>query len=137
MSCPLQLVCLVCIWTLGSFAVSAHQLASICVLWGCWVRTEQRSQAQNKAKALAILQAKLLVIAREQRAAEIKEIRGDMVKAEWGQQIRSYVFHPYKLVKDVRTAEETTDVQGVMDGDLDPFMQSFLRWKVASDAAVE
>lgn len=60
-----------------------------------------------------------------------------MVKAEWGQQIRSYVFHPYKLVKDVRTAEETTDVQGVMDGDLDPFMQSFLRWKVASDAAVE
>lgn len=107
-----------------------------CVLW--LLCAEQRSQAQNKAKALAILKAKLLVIAQEQRAAEIKEIRGDVVKAEWGQQIRSYVFHPYKLVKDVRTGEETTDVQGVMDGDLDPFMKSFLQWKVASiDSAIE
>ncbi|CAI6009501.1 unnamed protein product, partial [Closterium sp. NIES-65] len=72
--------------------------------------SEERSQAQNKAKALAMLKAKLLIILEEQRAAEIREIRGDVVKAEWGQQIRNYVLHPYKLVKDLRTEYETSDV---------------------------
>lgn len=91
--------------------------------------TEQRTQIQNKVKALSRLKAKLLVIAEEQRAAEIKEIRGDAVKAEWGQQIRNYVFHPYKLVKDVRTGYETSDITSVMDGDLDPFIQSYLKHK--------
>jgi peptide chain release factor 2 len=89
--------------------------------------TQERSQLQNKEKAMALLMAKLLVIAQEQRAAEIADIRGDIVEAAWGNQIRNYVFHPYQLVKDLRTGEETTDVQGVMDGDLDPFIQSLLR----------
>lgn len=75
------------------------------------------------------MKAKLLVIAEEQRASEIKQIRGDAVKAEWGQQIRNYVFHPYKLVKDVRTGHETPDVTSVMDGELDPFIKSYLKHK--------
>ena len=89
--------------------------------------TQERSQLQNKEKAMALLKSKLLVIAQEQRAAEIADIRGDIVEAAWGNQIRNYVFHPYQMVKDLRTNEETTDVQGVMDGDLDPFIQSLLR----------
>ncbi len=89
--------------------------------------TQERSQLQNKEKAMALLKAKLMVIAQEQRAAEIADIRGDIVEAAWGNQIRNYVFHPYQMVKDLRTSEETTDVQGVMDGDLDPFIQSLLR----------
>ncbi|MEB3185494.1 MAG: peptide chain release factor-like protein, partial [Cyanobacteriota bacterium] len=86
---------------------------------------------QNKEKAMALLMAKLLVIAQEQRAAEIADIRGDIVEAAWGNQIRNYVFHPYQMVKDLRTQHETTDVQGVMDGDLDPFIQSLLHAGVA------
>lgn len=91
--------------------------------------TEERSQLANKIRALSRLKAKLLVIAEEQRASEIKQIRGDAVKAEWGQQIRNYVFHPYKLVKDVRTGHETTDITSVMDGELDPFIKSYLKHK--------
>ncbi len=99
--------------------------------------TQERSQLQNKEKAMALLMAKLLVIAQEQRAAEIADIRGDMVEAAWGNQIRNYVFHPYQMVKDLRTGEETTDVQGVMNGDLDPFIQSLLRQgvEIAAEAA--
>ncbi|KAK8933332.1 hypothetical protein KSP39_PZI015201 [Platanthera zijinensis] len=94
--------------------------------------TEERSQLANKTKALSRLKAKLLVIAVEQRAAEIKQIRGDVVKAEWGQQIRNYVFHPYKLVKDVRTGHETTDIVSVMDGDLEPFIKTYLKHKYSA-----
>jgi len=89
--------------------------------------TQERSQLQNREKAMALLMSKLLVIAQEQRAAEIADIRGDIVEAAWGNQIRNYVFHPYQLVKDLRTSQETTDVQGVVDGDLDPFIQALLR----------
>ncbi|KAL5567066.1 hypothetical protein UlMin_030230 [Ulmus minor] len=91
--------------------------------------TEERSQLANKIKALSRLKAKLLVIALEQRASEIKQIRGDVVKAEWGQQIRNYVFHPYKLVKDVRTGIETSDIGSVMDGELEPFIKAYLKFK--------
>ena len=94
--------------------------------------TQERSQLQNKEKAMALLKAKLLVIAQEQRAAEIADIRGDIVEAAWGNQIRNYVFHPYQMVNDLRTQEETTDVQGVMDGDLDPFIQGLLHQGVDS-----
>ena len=94
--------------------------------------TQERSQLQNKEKAMAQLKAKLLVIAQEQRAAEIADIRGDIVEAAWGNQIRNYVFHPYQMVKDLRTQEETNDVQGVMNGDLDPFIQALLRQGVDS-----
>ena len=94
--------------------------------------TQERSQLQNKEKAMAQLKAKLLVIAQEQRAAEIADIRGDIVEAAWGNQIRNYVFHPYQMVKDLRTQEETNDVQGVMNGDLDSFIQALLRQGVDS-----
>ncbi len=89
--------------------------------------TQERSQLQNKEKALAILKAKLLIVAQEQRAQEIAQIRGDMVEAAWGNQIRNYVFHPYQLVKDLRTNVETTAIADVMNGELDLFIQSYLR----------
>jgi peptide chain release factor 2 len=89
--------------------------------------TQERSQLQNKEKAMAILKAKLLIIAQEQRAKEIADIRGDMVEAAWGNQIRNYVFHPYQLVKDLRTEVETTAIGDVMNGELDSFIQAYLR----------
>ncbi len=89
--------------------------------------TQERSQLQNKEKAMILLKAKLMVIAQEQRAAEIADIRGDIVEAAWGNQIRNYVFHPYQMVKDLRTSQETTDVESVMNGDLDLFIQTLLR----------
>jgi peptide chain release factor 2 len=95
--------------------------------------TQERSQLQNKEKALALLKAKLLIIAQEQRAQEIAEIRGDMVEAAWGNQIRNYVFHPYQMVKDLRTNVETTDINGVMDGDLDSFIEAYLHYLTSSD----
>lgn len=89
--------------------------------------SQERSQLQNKEKALALLKAKLLIIAQEQRAAEIAEIRGDMVDAAWGNQIRNYVFHPYQMVKDLRTGVETTAITDVMNGELDSFIEAYLR----------
>lgn len=83
------------------------------------------------------MKAKLQVIAQEQRASEIKQIRGDVVKAEWGQQIRNYVFHPYKLVKDLRTGLETSDITSVMDGQLEPFIKSYLRLKHGNAMTLE
>ena len=89
--------------------------------------TQERSQLQNKEKALVILKAKLLIIAQEQKAQEIAEIRGDIVEAAWGTQIRNYVFQPYQMVKDLRTSVETSAVQDVMNGDLDHFIEAYLR----------
>lgn len=89
--------------------------------------SQERSQLQNKEKAMQILKAKLLVIAEEQHAQKISDIRGDIVEAAWGNQIRNYVFHPYQLVKDLRTGTETTNIQDVMNGKLDPFIESYLR----------
>jgi peptide chain release factor 2 len=89
--------------------------------------TQERSQLQNKEKALAILKAKLLIIAQEQRAQAIAEIRGDMVEAAWGNQIRNYVFHPYQLVKDLRTNLEINAVTDVMNGEIDEFIEAYLR----------
>ena len=92
--------------------------------------TQERSQLQNKEKALVLLKSKLMVIAVEQRAAKIADIRGDIVEAAWGNQIRNYVFHPYQMVKDLRTDQETTDIDSVMNGELDLFIQSLLRQNV-------
>ncbi|QQE65287.1 peptide chain release factor 2 [Leptolyngbya sp. BL0902] len=89
--------------------------------------TQERSQLQNREKAMAILMAKLLIIAQEQHAQAIAEIRGDMVEAAWGTQIRNYVFHPYQMVKDLRTGVETTAITDVMDGELEAFIQAYLR----------
>jgi peptide chain release factor 2 len=98
--------------------------------------TQERSQLQNKEKALVILKAKLLIIAQEQKAKEIAEIRGDIVEAAWGTQIRNYVFQPYQMVKDLRTSVETSAVQDVMNGDLDDFIEAYLRQEnqMVSDA---
>ncbi len=88
--------------------------------------TQERSQLQNKEKAMTLLKAKLMIIAQEQRAAEIADIRGDIVEAAWGNQIRNYVFHPYQMVKDLRTSKESSDIDAVMNGDLDSFIQALL-----------
>ena len=82
----------------------------------------ERSQAQNKAQAMAVLQAKLLLLFEEEQAQKTKDLRGEVLPAAWGSQIRSYVLHPYKLVKDHRTNKETGAVEGVLDGDLSAFL---------------
>ncbi len=101
--------------------------------------TQERSQLQNREKAMAILKAKLLVIAQEQRAKEVADIRGDMVEAAWGNQIRNYVFHPYQMVKDLRTGEETTAIDDVMNGELAEFIEAYLRQEnnLVDDTAAE
>jgi peptide chain release factor 2 len=93
--------------------------------------TEERSQSQNKQIALSRLKGQLLVIAQEQRLQDIKSIRGDVVEASWGAQIRNYVMQPYKLVKDGRSGWETSDVDGFLDGGkvLEECVGSVLRWK--------
>ncbi|CAJ1957280.1 unnamed protein product [Cylindrotheca closterium] len=89
--------------------------------------TQERSQAMNKDIAMKRLKAQLLAIAKEQRVAEIKEIHGDRVEAAWGQQIRNYVLHPYKMIKDQRTGWETSNVQNFLDGDLESCIAELLR----------
>eukprot|EP00899_Mesostigma_viride_P008791 jgi/Mesvir1/17913/Mv12977-RA.1 len=96
---------------------------------------EERSQSINKGIALQRLKARLLAVAQEQRAAEVAQIRGDVVKAEWGQQIRNYVLHPYKMVKDLRSGWETSDTVAVLDGELDPFMVAYLKYKYGQSNA--
>jgi len=87
----------------------------------------ERSQIQNRAYCLRILKAKLLELKRKQQEAEISEIRGEQQEIAWGSQIRSYVFHPYNMVKDHRTNEETSNVSAVMDGEIDAFIAAYLQ----------
>ena len=87
----------------------------------------ERSQLQNRENALRVLRARLLELKRAEKDQEIAVLRGEYTKAEWGSQIRSYVLHPYQMVKDHRTEFETGNTQAVLDGDLDPFMESYLR----------
>jgi peptide chain release factor 2 len=89
----------------------------------------ERSQHQNKAKALQILASKLAELQREARDAELSAMAGPKALVGWGAQIRSYVLAPYQQVKDLRTDHETGNVQAVLDGDLDAFMEAFLRWR--------
>lgn len=91
----------------------------------------QRSQHQNKARAMAILRSQLADKARREQEKQLEEIRGKQDIASWGSQIRSYVMQPYQLVKDLRTGMEMGNVQGVLNGDLDGFTQAFLRWRRA------
>jgi len=86
----------------------------------------ERSQMQNRETAMKILRARLLERALEAREREMAAIRGEHVEAGWGNQIRSYVLHPYQMVKDHRTEHETSDTSGILDGDLDAFMQAEL-----------
>lgn len=87
----------------------------------------QRSQHQNKETALRILKAKLFKLEEEKKGDEEKKMRGEAQKAEWGKQIRSYVMQPYQMVKDHRTEQETSDIQKVLDGGLDEFIEAYLR----------
>jgi peptide chain release factor 2 len=86
----------------------------------------ERSQSQNREKALEILHARLLVLDEERKQKEKKELRGEFHSPEWGSQIRSYVLHPYKLVKDHRTDYESTDPNKILDGNLDDFIEKYL-----------
>ena len=88
----------------------------------------ERSQFQNKDKAMQMLKARLLMLKMEENREKAADIRGEVKEIGWGSQIRSYVFQPYTMVKDLRTGWETGNVQAVMDGDLTPFIDAYLKW---------
>jgi peptide chain release factor 2 len=88
----------------------------------------ERSQHQNKDKAMQMLKAKLYLLKQQENAEKASDIRGEVKEIGWGNQIRSYVMQPYKLVKDLRTGFESGNVDSVMDGNLDPFINAYLKW---------
>ncbi|MBT9670976.1 peptide chain release factor 2 [Secundilactobacillus kimchicus] len=90
----------------------------------------QRSQLQNRQTAMNMLKAKLYELEEEKKAKEKAALEGDQLEIGWGSQIRSYVFHPYTMVKDHRTNYETGNGQAVMDGELDPFINAYLQWQL-------
>ena len=90
----------------------------------------ERSQTQNRENAMKVLRARLLDIKREEKETELARLRGEYQKTEWGSQIRSYVLHPYQLVKDHRTDFETGNTQAVLDGELNGFIEAYLRAQV-------
>lgn len=90
----------------------------------------ERSQLQNKQNAMTVLRARLLELKQQEQEEEMAELRGEYQKAEWGSQIRSYVLHPYQMVKDHRMEYETGNTQAVLDGDLDGFIEAYLRSQV-------
>jgi peptide chain release factor 2 len=92
----------------------------------------ERSQIQNRARAMHLLAARLAELARQDQLREIDEIRGEQSEAGWGRQIRSYVLQPYQMVKDLRTDTEIGNVQGVLDGDLDSLVDAYLGWRRAN-----
>jgi peptide chain release factor 2 len=92
----------------------------------------ERSQTQNRENALRVLKARLLDLQAQKQEEELAKLKGVHVKAEWGSQIRSYVLHPYQMVKDHRTGYEMGNTSAVLDGDLDAFMEAYLRESIAS-----
>jgi peptide chain release factor 2 len=87
----------------------------------------ERSQLQNKENAMRVLRARLLELKQAEKDEEVAMLRGEYTKAEWGSQIRSYVLHPYQMVKDHRTEYERGNTQAILDGDLDDFMEAYLK----------
>ncbi len=96
----------------------------------------QRSQHQNRATAMNILMAKITALREDEQKSELEKFYGDKGSISWGNQIRSYVFQPYRMVKDLRTNVQLSDVQAVMDGDLDPFVNGWLRAGCPTEKAV-
>ncbi len=94
----------------------------------------EKSQLQNKARAMEILKAKLLVLKKAEEAAQLKELKGD-VTASWGEQMRSYVLNPYQMVKDLRTNHESGNTQAVLDGEIDDFIEAGIRWRRSAEPA--
>ena len=92
----------------------------------------ERSQIQNRETALKMLMSKLVELRERENAEKTQAIQGDLKKIEWGSQIRSYVFMPYTLAKDHRTGYENGNIQNVMDGDIDGFINAFLAMKAAT-----
>ncbi len=92
----------------------------------------ERSQGQNKQTALRILKGRLIQKQEEERQQHLNDLKGEHVDAGWGNQIRSYVMHPYQMVKDHRTNQETGNIQAVLDGDLDAFIEAYLRYNISS-----
>jgi peptide chain release factor 2 len=97
----------------------------------------ERSQLQNKARAMAMLKARLAERARLERVEHLNEIRGEKGEAAWGRQVRSYVLQPYQMAKDLRTDFEVGNVQGVLDGDLKGFVEAYLRWRRSAHETAE
>ena len=89
----------------------------------------ERSQLQNKATAMMLLKTRLADLERQKREEELAAVRGEQREVAWGSQIRSYVLHPYQMVKDLRTGEETGNTQAVLDGEIDDFIEAYLQWK--------
>ena len=89
----------------------------------------ERSQLQNKVRALALLKSKLILLEKEERLKKLDSIRGEQVEAGWGRQIRSYVMQPYQQVKDSRTNIEVGNIQSVLDGDINIFINEYLKWR--------
>jgi len=94
----------------------------------------ERSQTQNREMAMKVLKGRLLALQQQERKEKIEELRGEYQKAEWGSQIRSYVLHPYQMVKDHRTDFEMGNTEAVLDGELDPFIESYLRFTLGDKA---
>jgi peptide chain release factor 2 len=92
----------------------------------------ERSQAQNKETALRVLRARLTQLEEEKQQEEIDELKGEHIEARWGNQIRSYVLHPYHMVKDHRTGHESGNTEAVLDGQLNGFMEAYLRSRMGS-----
>jgi peptide chain release factor 2 len=90
----------------------------------------ERSQSQNKENAMRVLRARLLDVQQQEQAKELAQIKGDHIKAEWGSQIRSYVLHPYQMVKDHRTELEIGNANAVLDGKIDAFIDTYLRSRI-------
>jgi peptide chain release factor 2 len=93
----------------------------------------ERSQTQNKENAMRVLRARLLEVKQLKEDEELARLRGEYQKTEWGSQIRSYVLHPYQMVKDHRTNYEMGNAQAVLDGDLDGFIEAYLRSQISSE----
>ncbi|GAA4282827.1 peptide chain release factor 2 [Brevibacterium daeguense] len=96
----------------------------------------EKSQIQNRAAAMRVLQSRLLQLKQEEEAAQKKDLAGD-IKASWGDQMRSYVTHPYQMVKDLRTGHEVNNPQAVFDGDIDGFLEAGIRWRKEGQKAAE